>query len=137
MNDKIFAMLKGNHDEGGHRWGQRSDGLQQALLELAPDRFFVPAYVGHKGWIGIYLDLLRVDWAEVADFIENSYRLMHRKILSNKLVSAKLSESPNDARRATFDGASCIHLGVTISEDNWSHTLVASRLAIACVNRLQ
>jgi predicted DNA-binding protein (MmcQ/YjbR family) len=43
-------------------------------LALSQDmRFFVPAYLGPSGWIG--LDLTKkTDWAEVAELVEASYR---------------------------------------------------------------
>lgn len=45
------------------------------LVEADRDRFFVPGYVGHKGWVGVYLDTERVDWAMVGGLVEDSYRL--------------------------------------------------------------
>ena len=44
------------------------------LVSAAPERIFVPPYVGHRGWIGVRLDV-DVDWAEVAHLVETSYRL--------------------------------------------------------------
>jgi predicted DNA-binding protein (MmcQ/YjbR family) len=38
-------------------------------------RFFKPPYVGPSGWIGIWLDG-KVDWAEVADLLRDSYLLV-------------------------------------------------------------
>ncbi len=37
-------------------------GAQQQLVEGAPDRYFVPPYVGGRGWVGMYLDVPDVDW---------------------------------------------------------------------------
>ena len=34
----------------------------------------MPPYVGPKGWIGIYLGD-ETDWEELADFVEESYRM--------------------------------------------------------------
>src|SRR5450631_3062914 len=53
IRDKIFAMA---HDPGTV-WCKAPRGVQALLVEAAPDRFFVPPYVGHKGWIGLQLDL--------------------------------------------------------------------------------
>ena len=39
----------------------------------APDRFFRPPYVGHRGWIGVRLDG-DVDWAELAELCADAYR---------------------------------------------------------------
>ena len=53
------------------------DVHQQGNLE---ERFFVPPYVGGKGWVGAYLDVEQ-DWEELADLIEESYRLTAPKRL--------------------------------------------------------
>jgi hypothetical protein len=51
----------------------------------------VPPYVGPKGWIGVRLDIGTVDWDEVAEIVEESYRMTAGK----RLVAAL------DAQRAT------------------------------------
>ncbi len=86
VRDRIFAMQKGNF-EGGRPsvWLKAAEGLQGALVASAPDRFFVPPYVGHKGWVGVHLDDRRVDWEEVADLVEESYRLVAPKRLAARL----------------------------------------------------
>ena len=48
-------------------------GVQEELLRSDPERFFRPPYVGHRGWIGLRLDL-DVDWTEVAGVIDEAYR---------------------------------------------------------------
>lgn len=88
VRDRIFAMQKGNH-EGGRPsiWLKAPGGAQAMLVEAAPDRFFVPPYVGNKGWIGLYLDGRRVDWNELAALVEQSYRLIAPKRLAARLES--------------------------------------------------
>ena len=39
---------------------------------LRGDRFFRPPYVGHRGWLGVYLDV-PVDWDEIADLVTAAY----------------------------------------------------------------
>ncbi len=56
---KQFVMLwpDGHHDhEFPHLWCAAPEGAQRALVESAPERFFVPPYVGHRGWIGVRLE---------------------------------------------------------------------------------
>ena len=57
VRDRIFAMQKGNY-EGGRPslWCKAPDGAQEALVGSGAGRIFVPPYVGHKGWVGVYLD---------------------------------------------------------------------------------
>ena len=76
IRDRIFATQKGNY-EGGRPslWIKADDGVQAALVESDPKTFFVPPYVGKKGWIAIYLDG-RVRWSAIAALIEESHRLV-------------------------------------------------------------
>jgi hypothetical protein len=70
VRGKIFAMA---HDPGTV-WCKAPRGVQTILVEAAPDRFFVPPYVGHKGWIGFRLNVT-TDWDEVSALIQRSYRM--------------------------------------------------------------
>src|SRR4051812_20922890 len=72
--DKIFAMER-PHREAVAVWCKAPPGSQAVLIGADPERFFVPPYVGPKGWIGIRLDA-RVDWKEVVTLVERSYRLI-------------------------------------------------------------
>jgi hypothetical protein len=57
-------------------------GAQQAMVAADPERFFVPPYVGGRGWLGVYLDLDEpVDWDDVADLVEDAYRVVAPKRL--------------------------------------------------------
>jgi hypothetical protein len=80
VNKKGFASQKGNY-EGGRPsvWFKPAPGEQRALVAADPGRFFVPPYVGGKGWLALYLDGRKVDWSEVAELIEDSYRQMAPK----------------------------------------------------------
>ncbi len=52
-------------------------GVQGILVHSDPERFFVPKYVGSKGWVGVRLDLARPpDWEEMAEIIYESYCLL-------------------------------------------------------------
>ena len=61
-------------------WCKAPPGGQQVLVGSAPDRFFVPPYVGCHGWAGMWLDVA-VDWDEVAELVEESYRMTAPKRL--------------------------------------------------------
>jgi predicted DNA-binding protein (MmcQ/YjbR family) len=43
------------------------------LVEARPESFFRPPYVGHRGWLGVYLDV-PLDWNEIAMLVEDAYR---------------------------------------------------------------
>jgi predicted DNA-binding protein (MmcQ/YjbR family) len=51
------------------------------LVGADPERFFVPPYVGHKGWVGMRLDH-EPDWDEVAVLVRRSYRLIAPKSIA-------------------------------------------------------
>jgi hypothetical protein len=59
-------------------------GVQQQLVDEEPDRFYVPPYVGHRGWIGVRLDR-KVDWGEVREIIADAYRCVGPKTLAAQL----------------------------------------------------
>lgn len=93
---KVFAVyggsLKGDHYAAVARQAllflpDASD--REALLE--DERFFVPAYYGTAGWLGLSFHLIgafeRVDWDEVAELVDASYRLTAPKTLVRELDS--------------------------------------------------
>ena len=53
-----------------------------------PKRFFRPPYVGHRGWLGVRLDV-DVDWDEIAGICEDAYRCVAPKRLVDQLGAAE------------------------------------------------
>jgi hypothetical protein len=47
-------------------------GMQAMLVEADPERFYVPPYVGHRGWIGVRLDY-GFDREEITGIVEDTY----------------------------------------------------------------
>jgi hypothetical protein len=62
-------------------------GENNALVEAQPRRFYLPAYVGPRGWVALRLDTGRVDWGEVRDLLFSSYLLIAPKRLAEQLES--------------------------------------------------
>lgn len=60
-------------------------GLNQTLADSRPDRYFLPKYVAHHGWVGLWLDVTPVDWDEASELILDSYRLIAPKGLVSLL----------------------------------------------------
>jgi hypothetical protein len=50
-------------------------GVAQQLSKHAPDRFHIPNYVGHLGWVGLWLDTPQVDWTEINAVLVGAYRM--------------------------------------------------------------
>jgi predicted DNA-binding protein (MmcQ/YjbR family) len=73
---KMFAMFADNHHNDGRiaMWLRAADGVQEILVGAAPNKFFVPPYMGPSGWIGVCLDG-DVDWDEVTDLVREAYEL--------------------------------------------------------------
>ena len=71
---RAFLMVLTNHHGDGRFaiWCAAPEGIQQALVEADPERFFVPPYVGHRGWLGMRLDRA-LDWDELAGIAEDAY----------------------------------------------------------------
>jgi predicted DNA-binding protein (MmcQ/YjbR family) len=85
---KIFAMFASgaNHHGGGRDslWCKAPIGLQEVLLRSDEEKFYIPPYVGVKGWIGIRLDA--VGEAELRSLIVQSYCLIAPRRLQAKVT---------------------------------------------------
>jgi hypothetical protein len=80
VRDKIFAMAIIGETPLAF-WCKAPPGSQAILVGADPGRFFVPPYVGHKGWVGMRLGR-GVDWREVDALVTRSYRLTAPKRLA-------------------------------------------------------
>jgi hypothetical protein len=82
---RCFLMVLTNHHGDGRFaiWCAAGDGMQAMLVEADPERFFVPPYVGHRGWLGVRLDRA-LDWNELAGIVEDAYA----EVAPPKLVEA-------------------------------------------------
>jgi len=85
VRDKIFCMHRTDTGEPA-LWCKAPPGSQAILVGADPRRFFVPPYVGPKGWVGMRLDG-KVDWREVALLVTRSYRMTAPKRLVQKLAA--------------------------------------------------
>ena len=86
VRGKVFAYFLNNH----HGDGIISVCCKSALGENVdrasrePHRFYLPPYIGPRGWFGLRLDGEAVDWAEVRNLVELSYGLVAPKRLLSK-----------------------------------------------------
>jgi hypothetical protein len=62
-----------------------SPDVRDAVRQLAPDHFHVPKYVGNKGWLGLWLDVPKLDWSVVALALREAYLLTAPKSLRAEL----------------------------------------------------
>ncbi|HEX7134949.1 MAG TPA: MmcQ/YjbR family DNA-binding protein [Iamia sp.] len=85
---KTFVMYLDDHHGDGILgiWCAAPDGAQRDLVDTEPERFFVPPYVGHRGWLGVRLDH-DVDWDEVTGIVEDAYCTVAPKLLVRQVRS--------------------------------------------------
>jgi len=93
VGGKQFANTSDHHhDDRLAVWCAAPSGLQEMLVKADPVRFFRPPYVGHRGWLGVYLDV-EVDWVELATMIEGAYRQVAPRRLLGPAASRPLDPS--------------------------------------------
>lgn len=92
---KIFVMYggsaktdtKGQYIQYPYSILIKTDESERTALEQ-DERFFFPAYMGPFGWLGLDLSAAKVDWAEVRELVDASYRLVASKKLLKLLDEA-------------------------------------------------
>lgn len=87
VRGRVFAYFLSNHHGDGivavcckAALGENVDRVSRA-----PERYYLPAYIGPRGWFGLRLDLPHIDWSEVAAIVESSYRLTAPRTLVKAL----------------------------------------------------
>ena len=73
---RAFATFHEDHHGDGRLalWCAAPPGVQEALVEASGEAYFVPPYVGHRGWVGVRLDR-DLPWDEVAGILEDAHAL--------------------------------------------------------------
>ena len=96
VRDKLFVMTS---EDGTSMTLKAPQGVQAILVASDPARFFVPKYVGPKGWVGIRLDrTAAADWDEVAELITESYCLTAPKRLAAQVGPPEEVSAPGRDR---------------------------------------
>ena len=86
VRKKIFAYYVYDHHGDGRIafWCKAPAGDQDHLVAQSPRRYFVPPYVGPKGWVGFRLDTQAVDWRVVKNLAFAAYFLTAPDTLRGK-----------------------------------------------------
>jgi len=97
VRGKVFAyFLDDHHGDGIVSVCVKSElGENVDRVRRDPERYYLPDYIGPRGWFGLRLDRGRVDWREVANVVERSYRLT-----APRTLVAKLDASAKPGRRS-------------------------------------
>ena len=77
-----------HHDNRLALWCAAPPGAQEVLVGSEPERFFRPPYVGHRGWLGVYLDVAP-DWELMAELVRDAYRIVAPRRLVEAIESAQ------------------------------------------------
>jgi hypothetical protein len=102
---KTFATYVVNHHGDGRiaLWLNAPSGAQELYVEAEPKHFFVPPYVGPRGWLGVNLDK-GISWKRVAKLVREAYEKVAPPALSAKLGKTIEIEPPAQTIAATeFD----------------------------------
>ncbi|MDP9443691.1 MAG: MmcQ/YjbR family DNA-binding protein [Actinomycetota bacterium] len=83
-----------HHDDRVACWMAAPEGAQELWVEADPTRFFVPPYVGRRGWLGVRLDG-DVDWEHLAELVTDAYRTVAPPRLVYELES-RLGDQPRE-----------------------------------------
>jgi len=93
VRKKTFAYFLDNHHNDGivAITCKVLPGENEALATAQPKRFYLPAYIGPRGWIALRLDVGKVDWEEVSDLVLCGYQLVAPKKLAD-VVAAQFED---------------------------------------------
>jgi hypothetical protein len=96
----MFAMTDNHHHGSEHIavWVKGPQDVQEILVSADPKRFFVPPYVGSKGWIGVRLDY-KVDWDELVDLLKDGYAMSAPKRLRALVAGAAAEPSASTPKK--------------------------------------
>ena len=81
---KVFAYYLHDHHGDGivSICAKLAAGENALLIKSDPQHFYLPAYIGHRGWVGLRLDCGDIDWEEVTELVQESYRRTATKRLA-------------------------------------------------------
>lgn len=74
---KVFVTFANNHHGDGRIafWCAAPAGAQEAMVESDPVHFFRPPYVGHRGWLGVRVDL-DLEWDEIERIVSDAHAIV-------------------------------------------------------------
>lgn len=73
-NRQFATFHSAHHDVSRpHLWCAAPPGAQEALVARDPATYFRPPYVGHRGWVGVYLDT-GADSSEIEGLLIEAFR---------------------------------------------------------------
>lgn len=100
VRKKVFAYYLANHHNDGivSICAKVLPGDNVSLATGDPARFYLPAYIGPRGWVGLRLDVGSIDWDEVAELVTGSYLLAAPKTLASRIKVPDQGDVARDGR---------------------------------------
>src|SRR5215475_3187720 len=97
VRGKTFGyFLNDHHGDGRVALNcKTAPGVHDTLARVASDRFFIPKYIGTRGWLGLSIDLPTIDWTQVEDVITEAYRLVAPRALLSTLRKTQSIDQTN------------------------------------------
>ena len=104
VRGKTFATYVVNHHGDGRvgLWLPAARGAQEHHLRADPDNFFVPPYVGPRGWVGVRLDR-NLEWRRIAALVREAYEHVAPTALSARIGKAPAIKAPRPLSRSDID----------------------------------
>jgi hypothetical protein len=105
VRGKLFLMFVDDHHGDGRLavWCKSSLEEQRRLVGDSPARFFVPPYVGVKGWVGVVVSPDVADWIELSILVEHAWTsVAPPRLVRGGLVPAE-KPLPSPSPRVTTD----------------------------------
>ena len=98
---KIFAYYAYDHHGDGRiaLLSKAPPGEQSQLVAEDPERYFVPPYVGSRGWVGLRLDSPRIDWRAVRNLLTVAYVLTAPEKVRKGSLQGKATHRGDPRRR--------------------------------------
>jgi predicted DNA-binding protein (MmcQ/YjbR family) len=102
VRGKTFAVYVVNHHGDGRvaLWLNAPPGSQELHIRAQPAQFFVPPYVGPRGWLGVNLDR-GMKWQRIAELIREGYERAAPAQLRARIGSTPKVRAPDKALSAT------------------------------------
>jgi hypothetical protein len=107
VRGKMYLTYVDDHHGDGRLavWCKSTVEEQKRLVAENPVRYFVPPYVGVKGWIGIDVHPARADWIDLSILVENGWASVAPPRLLRCEVKTDVRPPPARVARVTTDAA--------------------------------
>lgn len=102
VRGKTFAMFLDNHHGDGRLaiWCKAAPGAQDLFVRGDPARFFIPPYVGPRGWVGVRLEG-KAPWPVITDLIQRGWAMSAPKRLLAATTEKPVKKAPARKERPT------------------------------------